>query len=233
MTQPTDQTSTQAPTTTDLGTAVQRVLADSPEPLTQTKIRARLPAPLRGVTSEELEDYLHRQVAANVLFQYPKYRSQQDRYWDRPMPVHVASLLQSTLQAGPLAWSQLRRKLPGYALGYAEGVLDDQVQQGKLHRHPRAGKRGRERFGASPADPKLYLRSELAAVFHRLERLGFSQAQLRAGALELLHEEEWSEAAPSDEPEARRGPSRPARELDSLEQAELHPDSPDALSSTP
>jgi hypothetical protein len=235
MTQSTDQTPTEAPAETDLGSAVHRVLGGSPEPLTVPKIRARLPAPFRNVSLEELADCLNRQVAAKVLFQYPKYRSQQDRYWDRPMPVHVASLLRATLQDEPLPWSELRRKLPAYALMYAEGVLADQVAQGKLHRHPGAGKRGRERFGSTPADPKAYLRSELSAAFHKLERLGFSQAQLRAGALELLHDEEWASA--QTRPETRRTagvrPSGSTSDLQALDQSELHPDSPDALSDAP
>src|SRR5260370_23352534 len=47
-------------------------------------------------------------------------------------------------------------------------------------------------LGLQPPDAKDYLRSELAEVFRDLEQLGFSQAQLRAAALELLHDEEWS-----------------------------------------
>ena len=43
-----------------------------------------------------------------------------------------------------------------------------------------------------PADPREYLRPELAAVFRKLEPMGFTEAQLRGGALELLHDEEWS-----------------------------------------
>src|SRR5262249_49785658 len=79
MTQVMDPKPTTASTDTDdLAAAVQRVLAASPEPLTVPKIRASLPAALR---QGNVEDVLRRQVAANVLYQYPKYRSQHDRYW--------------------------------------------------------------------------------------------------------------------------------------------------------
>jgi hypothetical protein len=117
------------------------------------------------------------------------------------MAVHVADLLRSALANESLAWSDLRRKLPAYALAQAESVLNEQVSQGLLHRHPRLGKRGGDLFGVRPADPKDYLGGEIAAVFHKLEALGFTQAQLRAGALELLHDQEWSPAAePGEEP---------------------------------
>jgi len=210
MTQVIDPSHTETATGTDLVDAVQQVLRASDEPLTLSKIRAHLPGRFRGMGLEELAEVLHRQVAANVLWQYPKYRSQQDRFWDRPMAVHITTLLHSTLQEGPLAWSELRRKLPAYAQAQAEAVLAEQVAQGALYRHPKAG-RGGERFGVRPADPKDYLRAELLDVFRRLAQLGFSQAQLRAGALELLHEEEWAQTATAGEqPTAQSTPAGPA-----------------------
>jgi hypothetical protein len=73
-------------------------------------------------------------------------------------------------------------------------VLLEQVAQGLLHLHPPGGKRGGARFGVRAPDPREYLRPELTRIFRSLERLGFSRPQLRAGALELLHEEEWGSA---------------------------------------
>src|SRR5262249_51548407 len=191
MTQTTDP-STEAPAQVDLTTAIQRVLAASPEPLTLPKIRSHLPAPYRSISLEELGEALKRQAAANVLYEFPKYRSKQERYWDRPMAVHVALLLEETLQAAPLGVSELRRKCPAYAVAQAEVLLHEQINQGKIHRHPRLGKRGKERYGLRSADAKDYLRSELAELFRDLAQLGFTEAQLREGAIELLHEEEWS-----------------------------------------
>jgi hypothetical protein len=176
---------------TDLVTALQQVLQTSEEPQTLSKIRARLPVRFRETGLEELGAVLNRQVAAQVIYQFPKYRSQQDRYWDRPMGVHVAALLRETLAEAPLGWSDLRRKLPAYAQTPAEEALKELLQKGELFRHPRVG-RSAERFGTRPADPRDYLRSELTDVFTRLETLGFSQEALRASALELLHDEEWS-----------------------------------------
>jgi hypothetical protein len=223
---------------TDLPTAVQRVLANSDEPLTVSKLRAKLPGGLRGTDPKELGELLERQVAANALYKYPKYRSQQDRYWDRGMDAHVAQLMRSALENGPLPWSELRRKLPAYAHEKAQDVRDQQVREGFLHRHPRAGSRGAERFGVRPPDPRDYLRLELADLFTRLASLGFSRPQIRAAALELLHEEEWDvepppapEATPSEEAPApaadphvpHSGPHSPA-----VAQAETHPEVPDA-----
>src|SRR5579884_3504053 len=81
----------------DVVSSVQRVLQSSDEPLTLSKIRAKLPGRLREMSLEELTDVLNRQVAAQVVWQFPKYRSQQDRYWDRPMAVRVAALIRATV----------------------------------------------------------------------------------------------------------------------------------------
>jgi hypothetical protein len=183
------------PTTTeaDLVTALQEVLRASEEPLTLPKIRSLLPAGLRKDASlEVLAESLRRQEAANVVYQFPKYRSSQDRYWDRPMPVHVANLVQTTLAESPLPFSELRRKLPAYAQSLAESVVEQQLAAGRLHRHPRLAGRNSERLGVNPPDPKDYLRGELQGVFQRLSLMGFEQQKLREAAIELLHEEEWA-----------------------------------------
>ena len=182
----------------DLVAAVRAVLQGSSEPLTPSKIRAGLPTSLRQVSLEDLAESLRKQVAANALIQFPKYRSPHDRFWDRPMPVHVAALVRMTLEEGSLALSELRRKLPLYAQSLCETILQEQVQQGLLHRHPRLTTRGGDRFGVRPADPKDYLRPELMRLFTEMQQLGFTQTQLRESALELLHEEEWAPTPPAD-----------------------------------
>jgi hypothetical protein len=191
MSQITDQPPAATSSQTDLVTAVQQVLQRSDEPLTPSKIRAALPGGLRNVGLDELADVLHRQAAANVLYQYPRYRGQHDRFWDRPMEVHLTVLLRSVLEEAPLPWSELRRKLPPYAQDKIEPILQGQVEQGALHRHPRLG-RGGERYGLRPADARDYLKPELGALFRRLAQLGFSESQLREAAIEVLHDEEWS-----------------------------------------
>jgi hypothetical protein len=213
MTQLVDQTSPDAPSNTDLAAAIHRVLAASDEPLTVAKLRTQLPGSFRSLGAEELTEVLRRQVAAGALHQYPPYRSQHDRFWDRSMPVHIAALLRNALAEGPLPWSQLRRKLPVYALAQAETVLQDQLSQGRLHRHPRTESRGGERFGVQPPDAKDYLSQELSAVFHKLEQMGFSHTQVRVAALELLHDEEWAPAAPAPRTRPRaEEPTTPSEE---------------------
>ena len=217
------------PAAPDLTSAIQRVLSASDEPMTVSKIRAKLPGQLRGTDSKDLTDVLERQVSANVLYKYPKYRSPQDRYWDRGMNAHVAQLLRVTLESGPLSWSEMHRKLPAYAQGPAQHVLDEQVAQGLLHRHPRAGSRGGDRFGVRPADPQDYLRQEFPDLFTRLTALGFTRPQIRAAALELLHEEEW-DVEPPPNPQATTPPEEAAPEetpepqAAAVMQAETHPD---------
>jgi hypothetical protein len=107
------------------------------------------------------------------------------------MPVHVANLLRGALEEGPLAWPQLRRKLPDYAVTQAEVVLQEQIAQGRLFRHPPAGSRGGERYGVTTPDAREYLRRDLPTLFNRLQQLGFTEAQLREAAMALLQEEEW------------------------------------------
>ena len=130
MTQTTDQPTAEAPPQVDLATAIQRVLAESSEPLTLAKIRSHLPATYRAIALEELGEVLKRQAAANVLYEFPKYRSKQERYWDRPMAVHVTALVLEALGEGPLGASELRRKLPVYAVAHAEVVLQEQIGLG-------------------------------------------------------------------------------------------------------
>jgi hypothetical protein len=199
MTEKADRIPGELPAEDDLVTAVHRILQASPQPLTLVKIHSLLPAAFRSVTMTELSEILSRQVAAHVLWQYPKYRSAHDRYWDRTMAVHVGDLLRAVLQDGPLPWSILRRRLPIYAQGQAEAVLKEQLTQGRLFRHPRMG-RSAERYGLEPSDVKEYLRRELGQVFQQLGQLGFSQAQLKAGALELMHDEEWGVPAEAPAP---------------------------------
>jgi hypothetical protein len=187
--------------TTDLVTAIQRILKGSEEPLTLAKIKSQLPPALR---SANLEETLQRQVAANVVIEYPKYRSQHARYWDRPMPVHIVWLLRETLKEGALPWSELRRKLPAYAVERgAENILQEQVAQNQLFRHPKLGGRGGDRFGLGKPDAKDYLRPELVALFAKLAPLGFTANQLRESALELLHEEEWATVPAAEQPPKR------------------------------
>lgn len=201
------------PTEADLMTEVQRVLALSPEPLTVSKLRAKLAAPYRQMGQEELTEILQRQAAAHALHQYPRYRSQHDRFWDRPMAVHVIALLREALETEALAWPQIKRKLPEYALPHVEAALNDQLARASLYRHPPLSARKGERFGVRPPDPREFLLQELPALFQKLEQMGFTREQLRGAALELLHEEEWpapaNAAAKAPEPAAEVSPATP------------------------
>jgi hypothetical protein len=182
----------------NLTDAVCWVLQASSEPLTPSKVRAQLSGPLRRLDPQVVGEALRRQVEAGVLYCYCPYRSQQPRYWDRPMPDHVAALLVQVLAAGPLTCSQIFRKLPEYAHGRVEEGLRRLLAEGRVHRHPGGGPRGGDRFGLDPPDPRGPMRLELERVFARLsERLGFTEAQLRAAALDVLRDNEWG---PTNEP---------------------------------
>ncbi len=185
-----------APPAMDLAGTIRLVLANSAEPLTPAKIRAALPPAMRSVSPEQLADTLERQVAAQVFILFPKYRSPQDRYWDRPMPVHLENLVRNVLRRGPLSWSEIRKHLPDYAKTLAESVVEEQVAKGRLFRHPSAGPRAGPRFGLEPADPRPYLKTELNALVGRLEQIGFPKVSLRSALLDLIRQEEWGQRAP-------------------------------------
>jgi hypothetical protein len=206
-----EQVPTGAVAETDLVAAVRRVLERSAEPLTLSKIRAALPSSFRSISLEALDENLGRQAAANVLVQYPKYRSPQNRYWDRPMPAHLAWLLRGAVEEKPLTLSELRRKLPDYARNQADSVLEEEVARGGLFRHPALSARTGPRFGARRPDPKDYLLAELAAAFNRLEQLGFNKSDLRECALEVLHEEEWASTLDRQTDQTKTGPRNPAQ----------------------
>jgi hypothetical protein len=149
-----------------------------------------LPVSPRKRDLDELAQVMRRQVAAQVVYLYPKYRSTSDRFWDKPMREHVAQLVRRVLRDGALPWSELRRRLPDYAKILAETVLQDEVARRRLFQHPPLGPRLGSRYGLQPAGPEPYARQELTGVYERLAALGFNRDQARAALLEVLSEEE-------------------------------------------
>ena len=179
----------------DLVDAVHSVLKQSDEPLTIPRIRERLPEEFRGIAPEVLADMLQRQVAANVLVMCPKYRSGQDRYWDRSLREHTKVVIRDTLRVGPASWSYLRKRLPKYLRHLAESVLNEELAKGSLHRHPPTTVRNGPRYALEPADVRTYIAKELSAMLQRLEQRGFPCSQTRMAIMQLLQEDEWAEPA--------------------------------------
>lgn len=187
---------------TDVVEAIREVLRASDQPLTPTRIRAALPLSLRGLSLEAVRGALRRQVEAQVLILYPKYRSDQDRYWDRPLRQHVEQLLRRILRDGPMTRTDLRRRLPAYARILADNVLEAWVAKGRVYEHPCSSRRAAPRLALYPADPRPHLRLELDALFGRLEHLGFTRPQLRDATLTLLQDEDWRQAGDDLHPAA-------------------------------
>jgi hypothetical protein len=177
----------------DLVDAIRGVLQSSDEPMTIPRIRERLPAPYEAIRKDELQDVLHRQVAAHVLVMCPKYRSGQDRYWDRELRDHAMLLLHKALEPGPTSWSDLRKKLPKYLRHFAESVLNEELAKGAIHRHPPATLRMGPRYAHQPPNVRCYARKELHDMLTRLEQCGFTRSDARETLMALLQEEEWSE----------------------------------------
>jgi hypothetical protein len=178
----------------DLVDAVREVLRNSEEPLTIPKIRARLPGGFRAVTGAELTDIVQRQVTAHVLVICPKYRSGQDRFWDRSLRDHAKVALQAALADGPVSWPDLRKALPKYLRHLAESVLNEELARGAIHRHPPASVRQGPRYALQPAEVRRYVGKELQDLLARMQSLGFARAEAREAIVQILQAEEWAEA---------------------------------------
>ena len=182
-------------TQTDLVDAVREVLRQSVEPLTIPRIRERLPKPLGAIGIEELTDVLHRQLAAHVLVMCPKYRSSQDRYWDRPLREHAKVVLNEALRGGPLSWADLRKKFPKYVRHLADSVLNEELAKETIFRHPPTSARMGPRYALEPANVRSYVNKELHEMLTRLEHCGFGRTESREAIQQLLQEDEWAEYA--------------------------------------
>lgn len=180
----------------DLVDAIREIFKSSDEPLTHRKLRLRLPEPFDGLRTEELAEVLERQVAAHVFVRCPKYRSGQDRYWDRNLREHAKVVMHAALEKGPMSWPELRKKLPKYLRHLAESVLNEELAKGEVHRHPPSASNGGFRFGMQPADVRAYAAKELEGTLARMVQLGFSLCDSRESLMQLLHESEWAEEAP-------------------------------------
>jgi hypothetical protein len=184
-------------TQTDLVDAVREVLRHSAEPLTVPRIRERLPMALRTIGIEELTDVLQRQLAAHVLVMCPKYRSSQDRYWDRPLREHAKVVLGEALRGGSMSWADLRKKFPKYLRHLADSVLNEELAKETIFRHPPTSARMGPRYALEPADVRSYANKELQEMLTRLAHCGFGRAEVREAIVQLLQEEEWAQYAVS------------------------------------
>jgi hypothetical protein len=177
----------------DLVDAIRSVLRTSDEPLTLVKLRDRLTHSFGVIGLQELREVVERQVAAHVLTICPKYRSDQDRYWDRPLREHTRVLVHEALRMrdGPASWSELRKKLPKYLRHLAESVLSEELARGVIFRHPGASKRMGPRYALQPAEARDYAGRLLQEALDRLEQIGFARGEAREAMMQLLNEEEW------------------------------------------
>jgi hypothetical protein len=177
----------------DLVGAIQEILKQSSEPLTVPKIRVRLRGAFRAIGIEELADVLQRQVAAQVLVICPKYRSGQDRYWDRPLREHAKVVLRRTLEDGAMPWSELRKKFPKYLRHLAESVLNEELARRTIFRHPPATPRVGIRYSLQAPDVGPHAARELEEALSRLEAHGFSRVDACEALMHLLQQHEWAD----------------------------------------
>ena len=180
----------------DLVDAIRAIFKASLEPLTVQKIRERLPVPYDDMRLAELKDVLQRQVAASVFVICPKYRSAQDRYWDRPLREHARVLLLAALHDGPVPGADLRKKFPKYLRHLAESVLNEELAKGAIHRHPPASSRSGFRFALERPDVRAFAAKELECALARMTKRGFALSDAREAFMQLLQDTEWADDAP-------------------------------------
>ncbi len=177
----------------DLVGAIHEILKQSSEPLTVPKIRARLGGSFQKIRTAELAEILQRQVAAQVLVMCPKYRSGQNRYWDRSLREHAKVVLRRALEEGAMPWAELRKKFPKYMRHLAESVLNEELAKRTIFRHPPTSPRMGFRFALQTPDVRLHAAKELDEALARLEAHGFTRIDAREAFMQLLQEHEWAE----------------------------------------
>jgi hypothetical protein len=123
----------------------------------------------------------------------PKYRSGQDRYWDRSLREHARMLMRGALKDGPLSWADLRKRCPKYLRHLTESVLNEELARGAIHRHPPISPRAGFRFALQPVDVRSYAARELEGALARLAERGIALSDAREALMQLLHEAEWAE----------------------------------------
>ena len=198
--------------------AIKEIFRQSSEPMTVLTIRASLPRLFGAIRLEELTEILQRQVAANVLVICPKYRSAQDRYWDRSLRDHAKVVLYAAMRMGPLSWSDLRKKFPKYLRHLVDAVLHEELAKGEVFRHPPLSVRMGPRYALDAAEVRPYASKELLESLQRLTLLGFARGDAREAMLRLLQEEEWAET-----PKLERAPAIAAMPAHSVNTPIYHP----------
>ena len=135
--------SSESATPVDLHSAIRHALAASDEPLTVSKIRAALPTALRQTPLEECEQNPAAGDRGQQAAPVSEVSQSQDRYRDRPMPVHVAHLLSVALDERPRPGPNCAASCPPTRRSWL-AVVEREIHENCTHRHPRHPARGPE-----------------------------------------------------------------------------------------
>lgn len=177
-----------------LAEAIKRILQQAPKPLNVERLRdAR--GELR-VGEDDFRQALLRLLDRGEVHRWPPVRGK-ECYWSRAFEEKAREGVLSALAGGPLTWAALqiaaRKFLPGCPKTPADQALkearDALLAEGRIFRHPKTGRRG-ERFGLTPADPRLYLkevRKAIRGVLDKLGKAGVAPGAVHAAIGELLH----------------------------------------------
>lgn len=159
----------------DLDLLIRAVLERASKGLSAHQVHVALPRAARP-SREAVAAELRRLAGAGAAHAWPGGKS--PLYGARPFEEVLRERVEALVREAPRTEAQLRKGVPAEAHPLVRQLIADLVGQGRLHHHPKV--RGREVFGAEPADPLPELRPLVEAAVARLVRKGFPEAGVRA-----------------------------------------------------
>lgn len=165
----------------DLDALLQKLLAQTPNPLSATRVRRSLPPGYR-IPLDRLQERLSVLARQGVLFEWP---TNPRRYASRPLEVFIRERIIEVLKRHrTLTAAEISKKLPTVAKPLLAKILEELIKERRVWKHPKIGRR--EPYGLAPPNPLDYLRPKLDKLVATFRKLGFSPKGIREAFQEYL-----------------------------------------------
>lgn len=165
----------------DLDVLLKKTIAQVPDSLTATRVRSALPPGYR-IPLDQLKERLSALAKQGLLFEWPTRPKQ---YAARSFEAFVRERVIEVLQQPrALTGAEISKKLPTVARPFIAKTLKVLVEEGRVYRHPKIGRR--EPYGLAPPNPLDYLRPTLEKLLDNLRRVGFSLSAVREAFQQYL-----------------------------------------------
>ncbi len=175
-------------TPAELDALLTKVVGQAGQALSASAIQEALPKAYRPPLPD-LKRHLKALVEHGRLYAWSPTR------WSaRPLEDSLRELVLAALSLEPLTRSEIERRIPTSGRKLLPGVLRQLIDEGRLFKHPRRGRR--EEFALGPADPADYLEPDLGRLVAGLVRKGFTPEAVRTAIAQRL-----AGAAPAAEPD--------------------------------